>query len=277
MYVTLDELKKINAVQIRLLRATAKVCETLGIQWFMVHGSLLGTIRNGAFIPYDDDIDIAMKRSDYDRFLKEAPALLEEHYFVQSTASDKNYPLLFAKVRDTRTTYICDTVRHIRMNHGIYIDIFPIDNALKLRGFNRLLEKALHLRVSASLYVENLSLCQKIKRLMVYLYCPSTRSALKKLNKLYVSAPINGQVRFTGGKSTEMSLPSEWFDCLEKHTFEGMDVWVPAKYDQYLRAIYGDYEKRTLVEGKMWGEKVELNACVADVTKSFSENMENAL
>lgn len=269
MYATLNELKEINDVQIEILKATANVCELLGIRWFMVHGSLLGTIRNGAFIPYDDDIDIAMKRDDYERFLKEAPKLLGEHYFLQSYKSDKKYPLLFAKIRDNRTTYVCDTVKHIPMNHGIYIDIFPIDNALKSNNVEPFLKKIYQLRVSASLHLENASIMQKLKRLAVRFLCPSAQFALKKLNSFYVEPLTTGYVCFTGGKSSESALPIEWFEKLEKRTFEGIPVWVPSEYDQYLRVLYGDYENRTLVEGKMCGEKVELNACIVDVTKSY--------
>lgn len=270
MYATLDEMKRINKVQLDLFKATVDVCEKLHIKWFMVHGSLLGTICNNGFIPYDDDIDIAMSRKDYDRFLKEAPALIGKDYFVQSNLSDKHYPLLFAKVRDNRTTYICERVRNIDMHHGIYIDIFPIDNSISKDKLKKFLLRFFSLRCSVSLYWEKPSLEQRIKKIIMSVLCPSVRVAIRMSEAILRSACVSDQVTITGGKPQEGSLPAAWFESSEERNFEGIKVYVPAGYDESLRLIYGEYETFDLVADKMLDEKVLINAYLVDVEMPYT-------
>ena len=270
MNLTLEELKRINEVQTGILRETAAVCDKLGIPFYMVHGSLLGTIRNEGFVPYDDDIDIAIPRKDYERFLSEAQNMMPSGYFVQSDRSDKNYPLEFAKVRDSRTTYIVENVRHIDMNHGIYIDVFPIDSAITDK-YAVFLYKLYSLRIGRVFELKNKSLRLGIKQLLACCFCPSLKRAVQKRNQLLLSAGSSDKVRITGGKPTEVCIPEEWFGKGEKKKFEGVDVVVPADYHKYLSHIYGNYAERTLVEGKMAAEdKVSLNACIADVERPYT-------
>jgi lipopolysaccharide cholinephosphotransferase len=275
MYVTQDELKKINGVQIEILREVVSVCNKLNIKFYMVHGRLLGTIRHRGFVPFDNDIDIAMRRCDYEYFLKEAPKIISKNYFIQSIYSEENYPLPFAKVRDIRTTYICESVKNINMNHGVYIDIFPIDNSsAKISKINRLKEKLLNSRISSSsLYLPKRTFKQKLKNSIAYIFCQSVKHAIRKREYFYKAFPESDYIRITGGKPSERAIQKEWFDEAEESLFEGIHVYIPKEYDKYLRCIYGDYEKRTLVEGKMAGNKVKLNACVVDLEKSYTYYM----
>lgn len=274
MFVSLNELNKINKVQIEILRQVAEVCEKLQIKFFMVHGSLLGTIRNNAFIPFDDDIDIAMKRKDYDRFIVEAPKIIDKNYFVQSVASEENYPLPFAKVRDSRTTYIVENSAKIKMNHGVYIDIFPLDYQRKGK-WSSLKKKLLGLRIGCVFAYKNKSFKLKIKQAIAKIVYPSYKKALKKREDLLSAALKNDKVSMTGGKSTEISMPIEWFSDLRESFFEGIKVYIPNEYEKYLTHIYGDYKTRTLVEGKMKDDKVEINACIVDVDKPYADYIKN--
>lgn len=118
------ELKK---CQLEMLKAFAAVCEKLGISYFLDGGTLLGAVRHKGFIPWDDDIDVGMLRADYERFFAEGQALLPEHYFIQNISTDPQYTANFAKMRDSRTTYIETTLGRKRINHGVFIDIFVLD------------------------------------------------------------------------------------------------------------------------------------------------------
>jgi len=273
MYATLEEMKKINNVQLDLFKATVDACEKLHIKWFMVHGSLLGTICNSGFVPYDDDIDIAMSRKDYERFLKEAPALIGKDYFIQSNISDKHYPLLFAKVRDSRTTYICERVRNIDMHHGIYIDIFPIDRSISKDKVRSFLLRFFSLRCSVSMYWEKPSAEQKLKKMIMSILCPSVRGAIRMSEALLRSARASDKVTITGGKPQEGALPAAWFESSEERRFEGIKVFVPAGYDESLRLIYGEYETFDLVADKMVDDKVLINAHIVDVEKPYTAYM----
>lgn len=270
---SLEEIKTLNSVQTEILRETARVCKLLGIRFFMVHGSLLGTIRNEAFVPYDDDIDIAMHRRDYDIFLAKAPALIDKKYFVQSVLSDPNYPMAFSKVRDSDTTYIVESVEGVKMHHGVYIDIFPIDRfeESRLATFARKLMAA---RISCVFRKKPCKLRSKIIRLVSCFCFPSYRLTLLMRERLIKSGRSSEYVCMTGGKSSETKIPAKWFSSFEERRFEGVDVYIPAEYDVYLKWIYGDYNERTLVEDKMKADKVQLNAVAVDLARPYSDYME---
>lgn len=269
MKVTIEELTRINKVQIEILREVSRVCKKLNIQCFMVHGSLLGTIRGAGFIPWDDDIDIAIPREQYEKFLEEAPSIIDSNYFVQSDRSDKKYPLEFAKVRDRRTTYVVENVYHLNINHGIYIDVFPIDNAQTSKWLN-MQYKILSTRIGCTYRNKEECLSLKIKKMVSMILCPSFKFAVSKRKKILLSAPKNTKICITGGKPCEREIPRRWFAKMEKKSFEGIEVYIPCGYDEYLTHIYGDYKTRTLVEGKIFDNMLEINACIVDVERPYT-------
>ncbi|MBQ3939443.1 MAG: LicD family protein, partial [Clostridia bacterium] len=81
-------LQRVHAVQLRLLKEFDRVCRENGLQYFAVHGTLLGAVRHEGFIPWDDDIDVAMPREDYDRFAALAPKALKTGFFFQTPEND---------------------------------------------------------------------------------------------------------------------------------------------------------------------------------------------
>ncbi len=276
MFLSYEKMKEINAVQTEMLRNVTEVCEKLNIRYFMVHGSLLGTVRNGRFVPGDDDIDIAFFRKDYQTFIDQAPGYLNENYFIQSNTTEASYPLEFAKLRDSRTTYLVESARHLPINHGVYIDIFPIDNyPVKnnvLRKINFIKLKLLKFRVRSVWQLPNTSFTKKIVSLVAKIYCPSVKSAVERIDKMLISENESGYIRVSGGKPKEQGMPCEWFSDTCEGVFEGVKVWIPKGFSEYLTKIYGDYKNRTLLENKASDDNgVEINACVVDVTKPYTE------
>lgn len=275
MLISHEKLQEINRVQVNILRNVCKVCEHLNIKFFMVHGSLLGTIRDHQFVPDDDDIDIALFRKDYEIFMKEAPKLFEKHYFVQTCNSDIGYPLEFGKVRDSRTTYIVEEARHLKMNHGIYIDVFPIDNCTEKRMQARVFDlkyKLLNMRIAAVYDLRGESILKKIVRFGTKILFPSHLSAIRRREQLLTSCCESKYVRISGGKAAEQHIPVSWFKQAIPDIFEGINVFVPVGYDKYLTQIYGDYHNRTLIEDKISNnESIEINACAVDTVVSYVE------
>ena len=97
-------LTPLHQVELRLMRTVIAICEAENIDYFLIGGSLLGAIRHHGFIPWDDDIDIGMRRHDYQRFIAVANHHLDPNkFFLQTGASDPDYALSYMKLLDVNT------------------------------------------------------------------------------------------------------------------------------------------------------------------------------
>jgi lipopolysaccharide cholinephosphotransferase len=109
----------------RNLEEIDRVFRANGLRYFLVSGTMLGAVRHNGFIPWDDDVDIAMPRADYERLLKEWKQLLPEYLEFVSAEQDEQYPLPYGKIQDARTTVVEKTYR--KYIGGAYLDVFPLD------------------------------------------------------------------------------------------------------------------------------------------------------
>lgn len=118
--ISVEELRKI---QLEILASVDEFCRKNDISYSLAYGSLLGAVRHGGYIPWDDDIDIAMTRNDYERFLS---SYVDEtgRYEIHNARKDRNVNIFFTKVSDNRTLVVEDGNSE---NLGISIDVFPID------------------------------------------------------------------------------------------------------------------------------------------------------
>ena len=122
------QIKTIQKVDLLLLKEFDRICRKLDIGYFICGGSMLGYVRHGGFIPWDDDIDVGMLRADYDRFLKEAGKELDtDRFFLQTRQSDPQIPYLFSKIRMNNTEYITEYNENRDFHKGICLDLFPFD------------------------------------------------------------------------------------------------------------------------------------------------------
>lgn len=110
-----------------LLRLFVDICEQLNLNYYMVCGSALGAVKYGGFIPWDDDIDVALPRKDYEIFLEKAQERLPDWCFVQNFRTDPEFHLLGTKLRDSRTTFVEACCQQLDIHHGVFIDVFPLD------------------------------------------------------------------------------------------------------------------------------------------------------
>ena len=125
----LAPIKRLQGVLLELLLVIDKVCSENGLSYCLFYGTLLGALRHRGFIPWDDDADIIMPRGDYEKLLHLPATSWPNGYFLQSPYSDKYSRFAFAKLRKNGTVCTCDDHAHIKMHQGIFVDIFPLDQA----------------------------------------------------------------------------------------------------------------------------------------------------
>ena len=121
--------QEMQAVELDVLRVLARICEEQHLDYFLMYGTLLGAARHKGFIPWDDDLDIMMKRADYDKLLK----YLMDHesellpYKLFCKYNNPEYPFMIARFCDTRYKYVANNEKDCGM--GIFVDIYPLDGA----------------------------------------------------------------------------------------------------------------------------------------------------
>lgn len=270
MTLTADQLQELKIRERDMLECFVNICNKYGIKYFVQGGTLLGTVRHGGFIPWDDDVDVSLPRDEYERFLAIAEKELPEYYFLQTKDTDPEYPNNFAKIRDSRTTFVETSARNLNINHGAYIDIFPLDNypSVKKAKIYELKKKLLTWRINKVFYLPNMSLISKIVTVITMILFPSLKGAINKREKLFKSVPLTDRVVNNSGAWLDKEIiPREWVQGSIQMEFEGIRVNVSDRYDEWLTYVYGDYMSLPPENERVGHHYVDL----FDMNKSYTE------
>lgn len=241
-------LKDIQTVELEILDYVAQVCEEHHLTYFLSYGTLIGAIRHQGFIPWDDDIDIAMPREDYNCLLDILRQEKGKSKYACFTPQDEGYYYLFAKVVDTTTT-IVEEKALTPFPMGVWIDIFPLDGLKRndncqyyqLLLYNRACAAAVNLKFprKTSKWLQPLEYTfWKLCRLIGY--APFLKRALTLSEKYkYVDCEEVGFAYSYPAYNKYMK--KEWFEETVMVEFEGRKFRAPARYHDYLTTQYGDY------------------------------------
>jgi len=244
-------LRQSQLVMLRILKVVDHICRNNDIEYWLDSGTLLGAVRHGGFIPWDDDIDIAMPRRDYDRFLKIAVSELPSYLFLQHNKTDSLYYQLFTKIRDTGTTFIEYGDRHIQMHQGIYIDIFPLDSIPDSKLLQSIcigLLKGIWRFYMAKKYTYPPQV-RILDRLKVYVYrhIPLNSRLLLRIGKFIIACVGKGKSKHIAdlmlAPDKKRIYKKNWFEKTKEFEFEGSMYDGPRGYDEYLKHYYGEYMK----------------------------------
>lgn len=248
-----------RTIQLDVLEHFLDFCETNNFRYYVIDGTLLGTIRHKGYIPWDDDIDVCMPRKDYDRFLEEYPKLnKDEKYRIITRETNPLYHLAFAKMYDSRTKLkerrVLNKYQYL---YGVYIDIFPLDHVpqdpekrRRIVRSNYYLSKTISMNVigldvphrsflGKFLYT-TLFYIQKIFPIRQLTYLQDKR--IKKWNRQWSSSGLCKELAFQDVNS-EQYFYDEDFAEYKNMPFEKLQVRVPRGYIRILENLYGDYMK----------------------------------
>lgn len=138
------DLKCLHEELLTILKEILRICGILNVRCFVTGGTAIGAFYFNGFVKWDDDIDLGMWREDYELFIKKAPSLVSDGFFVQTLKTEPNTPFYFTKIRKDETLFIQHEHKDIQMHQGIFVDIFPFDkvpdNHLVARIHTRLVQ-----------------------------------------------------------------------------------------------------------------------------------------
>lgn len=250
-------LRKVQLTQLEILKEVVKICDRHRIDYWLAGGTQLGAVRHNGFIPWDDDLDIAMLRANYEKFLHFASKELDPQYYLQEWRADENYGLPFTKIRRRNTLFVEAASQNTKSNKGIYIDIFVYDkypqNEDKLKDIKYHMEKVFRLilmKYNYSPWETNNGF--NLKKWIGYL--PIKLLAIlkngKKMKQAYIKAVTvantsNSNLVFNSCEPMGENHPIniDIVTHLMKHEFEDGDFLIPVRYDDYLKSCFGDYMK----------------------------------
>ena len=266
------DIKALHNCILKTLQTIDKVCKEHNLRYYIWAGTQLGAVRHGGFIPWDDDIDIAMPRKDYDLLIANAKEWLPNPYEMVCAENDENYPIAFAKIQDSSTTII--ERMHLRYLGGAYIDVFPLDgvpnNWCKRWHFARykFYRTVLYL-VQRDPYKHGKGpsswvplLCRKLFTLKGVQ--KSIRNILTKydFDKSTLVADYDDGLRFV--------MPKEVLGTPIPCKFEDIEVLGVAQPDTYLKMKYGNYMQLPLED-----KRRQHNFHYLDLEHSYREMEQN--
>lgn len=237
-----DYLNKLHDELLDIMDEIDRVCTLCQLHYYLIGGTLLGAIRHKGFIPWDDDLDIAMPRSDFEVFVSKAKEYLSDCYELRWINTDKSYWHVFAKVCKKNTIFRERGLSTFQPT-GIFVDIFPLD---KSANYSAKLEnkKKWIVRINSIIWAKNGNekRANSIFRRMLSLLLPTVL-----LQKLIIfiakGAKKYGQTHYANFGSQysikKQTMPVDWFGKGVNLEFAGKSFRGPVEYSKVLSSIFG--------------------------------------
>ena len=124
-----ESLRQLQLIELELLLEVDRICQKCGIRYNIIAGTMLGAVRHGGFIPWDDDADVALLRPEYERFREACRTELDtERFYFQDHTATAGYRWGYGKLRRKDTLFLREYQEHMPYEQGVFIDVFPLDS-----------------------------------------------------------------------------------------------------------------------------------------------------
>lgn len=271
----MSTLREVQLFELQSLKDITEFCDNNNITYILSSGNLLGAVRHGGFIPWDDDVDIDMPLSDYKKFIRIAQKGLGKKYFVQNYRTDKNYSEMWTQIRVNGTTSMpLKECRH-EIHFGLHVDIFPligVGNDLRAQNkqrkafaLNRLLLHDTYAKAVNEPLSNKLKLIYAIPRGIRRLFCRWNEHRFMLDPRKYENC-----IELWYSMDKVPVQPTSLLDNLTKIKFENEYFYTYADYDYYLRNMYGDYMTPP-PENERGGHSDVFGTVIYDLHKDYRE------
>lgn len=242
-------LAQIRETELGILKHFRDFCKREQIRWCLSNGTLLGAVKYGGFIPWDDDIDVFVPRADYDRLVKCYADTPRYRLFCPEREGRYRFP--FAKLCDMTTEKVEDNVDNgVRL--GVDIDIFPLDAwdddpssaRQQAAAVGKNMAWLTFFKCAKAISVNPMK--RFVKNVVLALGRPSCSLFIRNIDRIAGSNAANPRPAHLGCVAwciygEREIIPAEVFAELIPVRFEGEEFPAPAGFDRYLRSLYGDY------------------------------------
>lgn len=249
-----EDFRRIQEVQLTIMDDIHRVCVERGYRYYLIGGSALGAVRHKGIIPWDVDIDIAMPRADYERFLLEGQQSLQPNHLIYHCGNDKQFGSVHAIVvlKDSQIAFRNERADNYR--YGIFVDVLPLDQwpedqRLKVQQ-QKQLKHIQHLRSLrfGIMYSSNSHFKRIIKflgRIVLSSFVGKQKLNLKQqdIMKQFNTAD-EGRIwcsMVSHYSFDKTSFPKEVFGSPRLMAFSGRSFFVPEKVEEYLSQLFGNY------------------------------------
>jgi lipopolysaccharide cholinephosphotransferase len=232
-------LRKAQLRMLDILLEIDKICKKHNIPYWISGGTLLGAVRHGGFIPWDDDLDIDVMWDDYKKLLSILEKELPEQYVVVNSKKEKNFSFNFSKVVDinSKVTFPEEFGISRQKHQGIWVDIFPVERgSVSIRKFI----ESFYGRSFRRVHHYNVNKFEYFMGCIMYPFALLLVFIIRKLNFLFPKDVLIHNYGSGGGIFHTVRLKSETLP-VKSILFEGYEVLAPKNPDSYLTLHYGDY------------------------------------
>ncbi|MBQ4348372.1 MAG: LicD family protein [Clostridia bacterium] len=284
------KLNKIRRLQLEIIADVDRICRNNSIRYFLVGGSLLGAVKYGGYIPWEDTIDIGMFREDYEKFKAICPKELSDKLKYQSYEKGSASHFVHDKIRLNDTGFFTAvSENHKLVDLGLFINVYVYDktagttigrqlHAFTVQNLRRLINLRWQNKAVPGPHYKLMKLALPFVRLVPFnLYHTMLEHALKRYSKKENCVfLIDGE----GLSLHKGAFPAKWFYNLTEMEFEGVKLPVPEYYDDYLKHFYGENYMKTIPESKRHsGRKIlriDLGKYLYDKTANGEAHRKNA-